>query len=83
MDSQHAPDAQWAVYEANVQMYRQLAVASQGLLLAVGAILINERVPLMFVFIIAMVVSLVGLLSRHLRSGSNGQLLQIQTRGSL
>lgn len=55
VESQHPSTDQWSTYEANVQSYRGLAVSAQSLFLAVGAILLEDRlVPFLVVFAFAM-----------------------------
>lgn len=57
--SPHESDTQWAVFEANVQAYRQLSVGSQGLLLTAGSVLLSQslRMPFLTIFVISMIVT--------------------------
>lgn len=48
-------DLQWSVYDGLLQSYRSHALASQSLLLAVGALLYSEYVLLVLTFVIAMI----------------------------
>lgn len=60
MDSDHDAQTQWAVYDANVQAYRGLSVTTQSLLLAVGAIVLDDGDSLILLgllFLVAMTVS--------------------------
>ena len=52
-----APDGQWSTYESNVQAYRSNFLSSQSILLAVGAIVLEQKSFLVFiiVFLLAIV----------------------------
>lgn len=54
MENDHPATEQWSVYESNVQAYRGLAMSAQSLFLAVGAILLDETLPLIAVMVLAM-----------------------------
>ena len=47
--------SQWSVYDSMIQSYRSNSLASQSLMLAVGAVLYNQRFLLLFIaFLVAM-----------------------------